>query len=220
MSIFIKETDGVKEYSREKQGQEVFRDVDSRKEFNFKVVEFACKDGSDFLKVDSGLVFMLQQIREHFNKPVVVNSAYRNSAYNKKVGGAPRSQHIYGKAADICINGVSPIEIAQYVERECKLIKGIGLYSWGVHVDTRTNPYKWDSRSGKETPVDTFLKKATNEDPEKTNSDGGEFYTVNKGDTVWRICDVYKMNLKEFRELNPNIKNIALIYPGQKVRIK
>lgn len=220
MSIFIKETDGVKEYSREKQGKEVFRDVDSRKEFNFKVVEFACKDGSDFLKVDSGLVFMLQQIREHFNKPVVINSAYRNSAYNEKVGGASRSQHIYGKAADICINGVSPLEIAQYAERECKLIKGIGLYTWGVHVDTRTNPYKWDSRSGKETPVKTFLDKATNTETEKTNSDGEKFYTVNKGDTVWRICDVYKMTMKEFRELNPNIKNIALIYPGQKVRIK
>lgn len=221
MEILISKSDkSAKEYSRAKQGAGVFRDAETGKDFNFKVVEFACKDGSDFLKVDSPLVFMLQKIREHFNKPVVINSGYRNAAYNKKVGGASRSQHIYGKAADICISGVDPLEIARYAESECELIKGIGLYTWGVHVDTRTNAYKWDSRSGKETPVDTFLEEVTNEEPGKTNSDGGKFYTVNKGDTVWRICDVYKMTMKDFRELNPTIKNLALIYPGQKVRIK
>ena len=221
MEILISKSDKpAKEYSRAKQGAGVFRDAETGKDFNFKVVEFACKDGSDFLKVDSPLVFMLQKIREHFNKPVIVNSGYRNAAYNKKVGGASRSQHIYGKAADICISVVDPLEIARYVERECELIKGIGLYTWGVHVDTRTNAYKWDSRSGKETPVESFIGKTTKENSEKVEPVGNVFHDVKAGETVWGMCDKYKITLKDFRELNPTIKNIALIYPGQKVRIK
>lgn len=219
MEILISKSDKpVKEYSRSKQGVGVFRDAETGKDFNFKVVEFACKDGSDFLKVDSPLVFMLQKIREHFNKPVVINSGYRNAAYNKKVGGASRSQHIYGKAADICISGVDPLEIARYVESECELIKGIGLYTWGVHVDTRNTPAKWDYTTGKEIAVSTFLPEKA--DKEIDDSHAELFYNIKSGDTVWRICENNELTLKEFRELNPNIKNIALIYPGQKVRIK
>ena len=219
MTILISKSDkAAKEYSRFKQGCAVFRDEETGKDFNFKVVEFACKDGSDFLKVDSSLVFMLQKIRENFNKPVVVNSGYRNAAYNKKVGGASRSQHIYGKAADICISGVDPLEIARYVENECELIKGIGLYTWGVHVDTRTTPAKWDYRSGKEIAIGYFSPEKA--DKEIDDSHAELFYNIKSGDTVWRICENNGLTLREFRELNPTIKNIALIYPGQKVRIK
>lgn len=225
MEILISKSDkAAKEYSRFRQGCAFFRDAETGKDFNFKVVEFACKDGSDFLKVDSPLVFMLQKIREHFNKPVIINSGYRNAAYNKKVGGASRSQHIYGKAADICISGVDPLEIARYVESECELIKGIGLYTWGVHVDTRTTPAKWDYRSGKEIAVSTFLIKDDRAILSKIKEDyppaNNDTYEVKRGDTVWRICENNGLTLKEFREFNPNIKNIALIYPGQKVRIK
>lgn len=219
MEIKIRSVDGVKEYSRKTDGAGVFVDEDKERKCNFKVAEFACKDGSDYIKIDSALVIMLQDIRDYFKKPVVINSAYRNAPYNKKIGGASRSQHISGKAADICINGVAPIDIARFVESNCKLIKGIGLYTWGVHVDTRSTPAKWDYTTGKEIAVATFLEGVTNNSPEapKTN---GDYYVVKSGDTVWRICEKNKISLKDFRGLNPSIKNIALIYPGQKVRIK
>lgn len=111
---------------------------------NFKVSEFACKDGSDTVFISLGLVSVLQQIRDHFAKPVIINSAYRNDSYNKKVGGADYSQHKYGMAADIHINGVSPATIAAYVETIMPNTGGIGIYSSFVHVDVRTARARWN----------------------------------------------------------------------------
>lgn len=153
--IDITESDGVKTYSLEKDGTKTFRYL--KKATNFKVSEFACRDGSDLIKIDSKLVIMLQQIRDHFKKPVIINSGYRTPAYNKKIDGATYSQHIYGKAADITINGVNPLTVVQYAEAECKYLKGLGLYTWGDHVDTRATKSYWDSRSGQEIAVDSFI---------------------------------------------------------------
>lgn len=111
---------------------------------NFKVSEFACKDGSDTVFISQGLVTVLQKIRDHFAKPVIITSAYRNDAYNKKVGGAVYSQHLYGKAADIFIIGVSPATIAAYAEMIMPNTGGIGIYSSFVHVDVRTARARWN----------------------------------------------------------------------------
>lgn len=111
---------------------------------NFKVSEFACKDGSDTVFISPYLVVVLQKIRDHFGKPVNINSAYRNDAYNKKVGGADYSQHKYGMAADININGVSPATIAAYVETFMPNTGGIGIYSSFVHVDVREARARWN----------------------------------------------------------------------------
>jgi hypothetical protein len=46
-----------------------------------------------------------------------------------------------GEAADIRITGITPLEVAQYAEYIGVL--GIGVYSWGVHIDTRTSKYFW-----------------------------------------------------------------------------
>lgn len=111
---------------------------------NFKVSEFACKDGSDTVFISLGLVTVLQKIRDHFAKPVIINSAYRNDAYNKKVGGADYSQHKYGTAADIYISGVSPATIAAYVETIMPNTGGIGIYRNFVHVDVRAARARWN----------------------------------------------------------------------------
>lgn len=111
---------------------------------NFRVSEFACKDGSDTVFISPGLVTVLQKIRDHFEKPVIINSAYRNDAYNKKVGGADYSQHKYGTAADIHISGVSPATIAAYVETIMPNTGGIGIYSSFVHVDVRAARARWN----------------------------------------------------------------------------
>ena len=111
---------------------------------NFRVSEFACKDGSDTVFISPGLVTVLQKIRDHFAKPVIINSAYRNDAYNKKVGGADYSQHKYGTAADIHINGVSPAAIAAYVETIMPNSGGIGIYSSFLHLDVRAARARWN----------------------------------------------------------------------------
>ena len=50
---------------------------------------------------------VLQPIRDYYNKPVRITSGYRSKALNVAVGGSTTSQHSYGEAADIQIDGVS-----------------------------------------------------------------------------------------------------------------
>ena len=71
---------------------------------------------SDVVLVDDDLVELLQQIRDHFRAPVIINSGYRSPARDQAVGGVDGSQHTKGTAADIVVRGVSPLEVAQYAE--------------------------------------------------------------------------------------------------------
>ena len=142
-----KETDmSVKTYSKAKSGG-------VKLSANFKVSEFACHDGSDTVLIDDALVELLQKIREHFGKAITINSGYRTTAWNAKNGGAQKSQHLLGKAADITITGVTPLEIAQYAEFLQPTAGGIGVYQSFTHVDVRAARTRWDSRTGTQTAV-------------------------------------------------------------------
>lgn len=104
---------------------------------NFKVREFKCKDGSDVIFISDELVKVLQQIRDHFGKAITINSGYRTPAYNKKVGGATYSQHMYGTAADIVVSGVKPSEVYAYADSILPKSGGVGKYETFIHVDVR-----------------------------------------------------------------------------------
>lgn len=112
---------------------------------NFNVREFRCRDGSDPIFVDTELVKLLQQIRNHFGKAVVINSAYRTPNHNRAAGGTTFSQHLYGKAADIRITGVSVDTLADYADRLLGDTGGVGRYydKGFVHVDVRTEKARW-----------------------------------------------------------------------------
>ena len=110
---------------------------------NFKVKEFACSDKSDPIFIAPKLVTILQKIRTHFGKPVKITSAYRTVEHNKSVGGVKDSQHLYGMAADIKITGVSPKDIAAYVEKLMPKTGGIGIYDTFVHMDVRDTRSRW-----------------------------------------------------------------------------
>jgi hypothetical protein len=111
---------------------------------NFQVKEFACNDGSDVVFVSPELVVILQAIRSHFNKPVTINSGYRTPEYNKKVGGATQSQHLYGTAADIAVSGVSPKDVAAFAETLLYNRGGIGIYAGFTHIDVRETKSRWN----------------------------------------------------------------------------
>lgn len=127
----------INAYSKAKQGS-------TKLSTNFKVSEFACKDGSDVVFVAPELVEVLQKVRTHFGKAVTINSAYRTPTYNKKVGGATYSQHTYGTAADIVVKGVTPAAVAAYVETLMPNKGGIGIYSSFTHVDVREVKSRWN----------------------------------------------------------------------------
>lgn len=109
---------------------------------NFVAGEFACKCGScEKTLVDELLVQRLQQLRDWFDKPVSITSGYRCSSHNEASGGTGRSLHMEGKAADIVIKDVAPLQVARAAEEMGVL--GIGLYDDFVHIDTRTHKSFW-----------------------------------------------------------------------------
>ncbi len=55
----------------------------------------------------------LQPLRDLFGWPVLVNSGYRCTELNRRIGGAPRSQHCRGEAADIRLAAGWTIDRAQ-----------------------------------------------------------------------------------------------------------
>ena len=121
---------------------------------NFKFREFECKCGKcKTQKIDTAVVNLAQMVRNHFNKSVIVNSAYRCDEHNKNIGGAKNSNHTKGTALDIVVKGIDPLTVARY----CEYIGagGVGLYSWGVHIDTRAKKYFWIDGKGQ---VISFLE--------------------------------------------------------------
>lgn len=85
---------------------------------------------------------VLEIIREALGKPIHIGSGYRSPAYNKAIGGAPKSQHMLGKASDITVNGVDPKivhdTILDLYRKGAIKIGGLGYYPGRfVHVDIR-----------------------------------------------------------------------------------
>lgn len=139
----------VKQYS-------LSRDGEMQISKNFKIKEFKCKDGSDKILIDTDFVQnKLQLIRDHFEKPVTINSAYRTESYNKKVGGAKSSYHMKGQAFDIVVSGHTPLEVAQFAQSIG--ITGIIQYNPFVHVDSRPTRYWARNDNGKVYKKDTFM---------------------------------------------------------------
>jgi uncharacterized protein YcbK (DUF882 family) len=67
---------------------------------HFKLREFQCRC-CGLVKLSPRLLRMLEELREEARIPLVVTSGYRCPAHNRRVGGAPRSLHVEGCAADI-----------------------------------------------------------------------------------------------------------------------
>ncbi len=118
---------------------------------NFSLSEFRCRDGSDVPEelMDNVklLAENLQVLRDHVGKPIRINSGYRSPSYNRKIGGARKSQHMTAKAADIKIPGMTPKEVKDAIVALIKEGKmhsgGIGLYTTFTHYDVRGRNARW-----------------------------------------------------------------------------
>ena len=137
---------------------------------SFRVGEFACKDGSDKIIIDTALVDYLQRIRNWAGVPIIISSGYRTPTYNAKIGGASQSKHTQGKAADIYVERrhKNIYEIAKFAEAIG--IRGIernedSLY---VHVDTREGRYYWYRRDKRDHGINTFGGNCPYKEPNKS----------------------------------------------------
>jgi len=66
-------------------------------------------------KLELLCVYVLEAIRDKFQKPIKINSGYRGTALNKAIGGSESSQHCKCEAADIEIMGINNKMLAQWI---------------------------------------------------------------------------------------------------------
>ena len=112
---------------------------------NFNLNEFASRDGADFPWQIRGaiqeLADNLQALRTLLGVPIMVNSGYRSPYWNSKVGGAARSFHLKGMAADIVAPGWHPEQLKNkilfLINEGIMKPGGLKAYSTFVHYDTR-----------------------------------------------------------------------------------
>lgn len=67
---------------------------------------------------------LLEPIRAHFNKPLIIHSGYRCESLNDAIGGSSSSQHKSFQAADFHVSGVDLEETFQWI----RLYSGL---KWG-----------------------------------------------------------------------------------------
>ena len=104
--------------------------------------EFSCKCGCGFDTVDIALSQLVQRVRDHFDKPVIITSGCRCVRHNEYVGGTHNSQHLFGRAADIIVADTEPDDVADYLEN-INPNGGVGRYSTFTHLDSRSGCARW-----------------------------------------------------------------------------
>ncbi len=109
---------------------------------HFNATEFACPHCKAIV-LDPCLLLALVWLRDLINAPVKVNSGYRCPIHNAAVGGAPQSQHILGRAADVQVAGLTSGQLAE-VAASVPYFRNGGIITMAaaVHLDVRGVPFR------------------------------------------------------------------------------
>jgi hypothetical protein len=93
---------------------------------------------------------VLQPLRESLGKSITVSSGFRGHELNEKVGGTSTSQHSFGEAADIQVDGMGVSELFNYIKNMPSeylenvgqvIIEKVNGKEW-VHISVKTERYK------------------------------------------------------------------------------
>ena len=113
----------------------------------FTRAEFGCKCGkycNGFpVEPAEATVKAVDEIRRRLGVPVTITSGIRCKQHNANVGGVSNSPHLTGLAADLH-SSASPKRMREVAEAVLGNAGGIGVYSWGIHVDTRATKARWN----------------------------------------------------------------------------
>lgn len=108
------------------------------------VKDFRSRDGTDVILIDMELVGLLDTLSSIVGRRVSILSGYRTPSFNQEVCGARFSEHLYGCAADIRVEGMSPKVLYEILDTNVMPDKGgLGLYPTFVHLDTRPKKSRW-----------------------------------------------------------------------------
>ena len=101
--------------------------MDRQVSLNFSLREFIYSDTAIRLQIDNTptdevLVnlqnvcqFILEPVRNYFNKPITITSGYRSSELCKAIGSSVTSQHTKGEAVDFEILGIHNKEVSDWI---------------------------------------------------------------------------------------------------------
>lgn len=76
----------------------------------------------------------LNYLREKLDRPIIVNSAFRSPEVNKQVGGAKRSLHMQGRAADIRCEPLYMDELWSICQAESENFSECINYGTFIHI--------------------------------------------------------------------------------------
>jgi peptidoglycan hydrolase-like protein with peptidoglycan-binding domain len=118
----------------------------------FKREEFRCKCGGLYCQgfpaePDEHMVRYADEIRRRLGVPLHVNSGLRCKVWNQRNNGVENSQHLTGRGCDLgAPEGITPEKMASVAEEVIGNTGGIGIYPWGIHIDSRPIKSRWDYR--------------------------------------------------------------------------
>lgn len=93
--------------------------------------DFACKCGCGYFRVSKNLFDALITFSERVH-PLKITSASRCKEHNKRVGGAPKSEHLTGEAVDISLKPFDRFKWG-HIKKEADsipLIRNIGFQEY------------------------------------------------------------------------------------------
>ena len=107
---------------------------------HFTRAEFKCKCGGQFCdgypaEMQEAVVKIADAAREHFGRPALVISGLRCKQWNAHEKGHENSQHMYGEAVDLCIEGVPAETLRQFVASQPGHRYSYCINSTNVHFD-------------------------------------------------------------------------------------
>ena len=106
----------------------------------FTRAEFKCKCGGQFCdgypaEMQEAVVKIADAAREHFGRPALVISGLRCKQWNAHEKGHENSQHMFGEAVDLCVEGVPAEELRQFVAAQPGHRYSYCINSTNVHFD-------------------------------------------------------------------------------------
>lgn len=109
------------------------------------------RDHGQMVWIDMGLMVVFSDLqlaiaREYGReRPIELFSGYRTRQRNATIeGAAQNSQHIYGRAGDFTVPGLTPRQVADLAEG-VRGLGGLGRYPTFTHIDTGPRGRRWGS---------------------------------------------------------------------------
>ena len=197
--------------------------------------EFACKCGGRYGNGCTGfpdtvkwnIVRSLEQIREHFGKPITINSGLRCKEHNSAVGGVYNSYHMIGQAADFIVSGVPNSTVVAYCQSslpEYKYAYTEGSYvhlevhkKYGaINDDGTIDPGDGDGSSGGSTGGGNTGGGNTGGSGNGGSSNGNPSGSASSGDGYrprWRVVNTDTLRIRSGAGLN--YSEIGTLYKGE-----